>query len=163
MKNSIIINQSMLVADSSGKPPEEIYSSWPLTGNQDVHKDHQGKLKPTTGAQAYRLDDFIHQNKIIKMHLIKVDVDGNEEEVFIGAQQSIEKFFPDILMEWSPCLTSETKQTNILSWLLKMDYKVYNGYTGKPIYGGLATLSSMTPESGSINILLSKFWDTRRQ
>lgn len=42
------------------------------------------------------IDDFMHQNKIGKLNFIKLDVEGAEKEILIGALDSIKKFKPKL-------------------------------------------------------------------
>jgi FkbM family methyltransferase len=46
-----------------------------------------------------RLDDFVLKNGINKIDFIKIDVEGFEEEVIIGAEETIIKYKPKLMIE----------------------------------------------------------------
>jgi FkbM family methyltransferase len=45
------------------------------------------------------LDDFVRQNQIENIDVIKMDVQGAEDEVLKGGAQALKKFLPDLLIE----------------------------------------------------------------
>ncbi|EIC22553.1 FkbM family methyltransferase [Thiorhodovibrio frisius] len=147
--------QAMLVADSTKKVKEQIYSSWPLAGGEGLHAVHCGRLNETTGAIAITLDNYVAQNRLDTVDLIKIDVDGNEPQVLNGAMQTIRQFAPLILMEWSPHLFLDQPEVmkKMLAQLQALDYRIRHGGTGSPIIGGQSELDKLTPKEGSINIL----------
>lgn len=49
--------------------------------------------------ETLRLDDFIQQNKITSINLIKVDVETHEPEVIEGMGEYLDKYKPDFLIE----------------------------------------------------------------
>jgi hypothetical protein len=83
-------------------------------------------------------------------------VDGHESDVLAGAWLSLERFQPNILMEWSPNLFAEHPDSMhlALSRLFGMGYRLFDGTSGKPISGGHEELHRRTPHKGSMNILL---------
>ncbi len=64
----------------------------------------QVKVNPSLTAEGnirlIRLDDFVAQEKISKVDFIKVDVEGYEESVLLGAAQVISRDRPLILFEY---------------------------------------------------------------
>ena len=48
------------------------------------------------------LDEFVEQEKIDKIDVLKMDVEGFETEVIEGAKNTIEKFSPDVITEYCP-------------------------------------------------------------
>lgn len=146
----------MLVANDGLNVESEIYSSWPLGDAQNIHADHCGELKSTAGAEAISLDNFVRTNAIPKLDFIKLDVDGHEPEVLAGAWDSIRRFKPTILLEWTPHLFAERPDAmrNAMQRLLEMRYSLFDGKSGNPIDGGQAELDKRTSSKGSINVLL---------
>jgi len=53
--------------------------------------------------KAIKLDDYVTQNNI-SVDFIKIDVQGHEEKVFLGAIKTLKQFRPTILMEFDPRL-----------------------------------------------------------
>jgi FkbM family methyltransferase len=50
----------------------------------------------------HRLDTWVRQRDLARIDLIKLDVQGAEPMVLAGAQETIERFAPDLLVEVSP-------------------------------------------------------------
>jgi len=148
--------QAMLVAEDCVAVEQEIYSSWPLCSENALHAGHGGRLKATTGAQAFSLDSFVRIHDITRIDFIKLDVDGNEPSVIAGSWQTLQRFHPMILMEWACNLSAEHHDTmrQVLSRLLQMGYGLFDGSSGKLLSGGIAELDRRTPSKGSMNILL---------
>jgi len=71
------------------------------------------------------IDDFIEQNNIQKVDAIKIDVEGFELKVILGAQQTLQKFYPVMFIE----LDDENlrEQENSAAELVKMLFEIgYN-------------------------------------
>ena len=82
--------------------PNEVDASWNVYPNTTSDK--------TTGAMAYSIDSrialtfdaLVIREGISQVDVVKIDVDGYEIDVLRGAQDSIRKFQPIIIMEWAP-------------------------------------------------------------
>lgn len=61
------------------------------------------------------LDEFVTENKINKIHLLKIDVEGNEMNVLRGAKKSLEKDIFDVIQ-------FEFTQINSVSRVFMKDY-----------------------------------------
>jgi hypothetical protein len=57
---------------------------------------------PTTNSRASTLDDFLTLKGIQKADFIKIDVDGNEVEVFQGAEVLFSRCRPIMILELAP-------------------------------------------------------------
>ena len=152
--DGVVAVQAMLVAEDGVSVDHEIYSSWPLVNGRTLHADHQGELKTTKGAQAVSFDSFVRMQGIQRIDFIKLDVDGHEPDVLRGAELSLRRFHPTILMEWSPNLFTDDAMNSALSRLLEIGYELFDGTSGKFISGGSKELDRRTPHKGSLNILL---------
>lgn len=64
-------------------------------GDQSAWKKHLQETVETT-----TLDRYVQKNEIAKLNFIKIDVDGHEVAVLKGAEESIKKFYPVILLEF---------------------------------------------------------------
>jgi FkbM family methyltransferase len=156
----IIAHQMMLIA--SGEKPEdshpEIYSSWPLTANKDVHPSHQGKKMSTSMAKAISLDEYVKSNNMEKVDVIKIDVDGFEYNVLHGSTSLIQRFKPIIIMELCPYLLKETEHTmkDILDIFESVHYRIKEMNTGKILPMDPDKLHSLIPHGSSINVIVEK-------
>lgn len=84
--------------------PAQIYSSWPLQPSTGLNSVHGGKLQGTQGARSGTLDQIVEKIRVNRVDFIKLDVDGYEPAVLLGAMGVIAKFRPRILIEWAPYL-----------------------------------------------------------
>lgn len=74
------------------------------------------------------IDEFISENEINKIDLIKIDVEGAEELVLKGALYTISKFSPSIILEMNEetAFKNNFKSSDLLNYLLSLhDYKFY--------------------------------------
>lgn len=71
----------------------------------------------------FSIDDFVHSNNIDKVDLIKMDVEGDERSVILGAREVINKYRPKMVI----CLYHKTEDLIILPLLMKEfgGYKLY--------------------------------------
>jgi FkbM family methyltransferase len=78
----------------------------------DEHADNQGlgsianltaKAGPVrTTIPTITLDDFVAQHGISRIDLMKIDIQGAEPKLIAGGTQTLSRFAPDLLMEFSP-------------------------------------------------------------
>ncbi len=114
------------VSDHTG---ETTFYEESLTGqNNSVVKDFEGLEKnracadvltavTTCTVDAIKLDDLFLDKKI---DFIKIDVEGHEWNVLMGAQQIIKKFTPAIMVE------VQANENEIYDFLTSFDYKLYD-------------------------------------
>ena len=96
-----IIPVQVFVSDQTRTDPQiKAYASWKIDGSaEEKHPLHGGVIKPAESVAAVTIDDFCLQNEIQRLDLIKIDTDGHELRVLIGARNAIEKCLPDIIFE----------------------------------------------------------------
>ena len=92
--------------------PKEIYASWNLQNNKNVHKKHFGSLKKTSNAKSLKLDDYILIKKIKKIDFIKLDVDGHELDVLKSGYKFLKSKKVPIIFEVAPYLYKEYGYTH---------------------------------------------------
>lgn len=92
-------HQAMLTKSDDDEAPGEIYASWPLASDEELHPHHKGALLSTDGVITTTLDSAIEREGIERIDLIKMDVDGFEEDVLSGAQKVLSHYRPPIVME----------------------------------------------------------------
>lgn len=103
------------------------------------------------------IDNFVKENNIKKINLIKLDVDGFEAKVIKGATIVLTEYGPDIIMELAPSWI-ESKGDNvetIVNSLISIGYVFYNEVTFEKINNMLETLTDLSPGAG-INVIISK-------
>jgi len=96
-------------------------SSWPTRGKPTVRD---------SVVDFVRLDDWLVRQKVDRVDLIKLDVDGNEYSVLAGAQALLAEQHPLILMEvWGPNFSDSLR--NPFAALHKRGYRFYHITTGE--------------------------------
>lgn len=106
------------------------------------------------GAKTMSLDEFVEQNQIEQVDLIKLDVDGNEIDVLKGAKATLEKFRPGILVELSPIhFDSHPYQfDDLVRELKKLDYEFQDVF-GEQIELETQKLEKWIPHGTLVNVL----------
>lgn len=98
----IAVLQMMLTRDGAVPPPPAIYASWPMRSVPASHPRHLGVPVSTEGARALPLDQALAEAGITAVKLIKMDVDGYEMDVLTGAEETLRRRRPAIIMELAP-------------------------------------------------------------
>lgn len=76
-----------------------------------------------------RLDDVYSEIGIERCDLVKIDVEGYELDVLLGARDLISKYKPKIIIEYSPVFYRKVDNAigeNIYRFLKDLDYRIYN-------------------------------------
>lgn len=151
----VTAEQIMLTDRPDAKIEAEIYSSWPLSGNADLHAKHLGRPEATTGSRAARLDDYLAEAKVERLDFIKLDVDGFECHVLGGGLAALQRFQPVILMEFTSYVLRERGRSTaeLLGILQQAGYRLYrlDGKTALP--NEPAGLHGLVPEGSSLNVI----------
>jgi FkbM family methyltransferase len=90
------------VADSVRDSADMIaYSSWKVDfpPTVDSHRIHQGIPQNAVNTPTTTIDVFVQQQALSRVDMIKVDTDGYELDILLGAKQTIAKFRPRIIFE----------------------------------------------------------------
>lgn len=79
--------------------------------------------------EVIRLDDY----KLVKLNFMKIDCEGHELEVLKGAEKTIEKFRPKMLIEINQMTLERSgiSRQDIYKWLRQRGYKIENIYKGQ--------------------------------
>jgi FkbM family methyltransferase len=100
---------------------------------EEIHSSHSVRYEVEVGT----LDDFVATNNISRIDLLKVDTEGNELNVLIGASMSIRAGLIDVIH-------FEFNEMNVISktffkdfWDLLSDYNFY-----RVLYGGMYRIQS---------------------
>jgi len=153
----IEVCQLMLVARTADAIEGAIYSSWPLTETEDLHEQHRGRLMSTEGAKAVTLDEFLSQRSIDRINFIKIDVDGNEPAVLAGAEETLKRHKPKILMELAPYLFRDHPEElrGMLQVLDRLGYVMSDANTGRDMPRQIDALLGSIPDGASRNVLMA--------
>jgi len=97
------------------------------------------------------LDEYVQIQKINKIDLIKIDVDGYETKIIRGAQKTLKKFKPVIIIEFGKRLQERYGDTieKLIELLSSLEYSFYSVDDGKK-YGNVL---EAIPEKRSINVI----------
>jgi FkbM family methyltransferase len=153
--------QVMLVADADAPVEAEIYSSWPLDHTEHLHEKHFGQAMSTSHARAERLDDYAARTGMSRVDVIKLDVDGHETQVMIGAEQLLRRFHPKIVMELSPYVHQEGRDNgadafeSLIKLLGDLHYSMCAVGSSKNLPLDPQHLAQLVPDGAGINVLLS--------
>jgi FkbM family methyltransferase len=148
-------HQILLAAESSAALPERIYASWPLLASEPVHPKLRGRLLTTSNARVDTLDHFCERERLARLDLIKIDVDGHEVPVLTGGAKTLDRFQPTLLMEMSPYVQDEQQHgfDALVSLLRDAGYSIEDAGTGKPLPLRASELRALIPDGAGINVV----------
>lgn len=151
----ISAHQMMLMATDSAPLPESVYSSWPLEAADDLHSEHHGRLMETHGSVTGTLDSFVLNAAIKRVDFIKLDVDGNENDVLAGGKMVLENSKPKIMLELAPYVygSAPHKFDELLDDLWCKGYQISDMATGRLLPQNLGAIRGLIPEAGGLNVL----------
>lgn len=149
------VEQVMLTGSSEAALEPALYSSWPLAKERQEHVKHGGRAMSTEGAVSTTLDDYVESRKIAAVKLLKIDVDGFEVDVLKGCANLLSHQKPIIVMELAPYTLEERGQSleALLEILDRASYRLTDEATGKNLSSNPATLRSLVPDGGSVNVI----------
>src|SRR5690348_3600903 len=101
----------MLTAQMDHAVKPEIYASWPLESDEELHPKHLGRRVTPRNASAETLGSYLERNAIQRVDVIKLDVDGKELPVLQGGWNALASFRPKIVMEVSPYVHEEEENS----------------------------------------------------
>ncbi len=92
LHSRIRILKNLVTNGQHSTPISNIRSSW----RTDQSKNNDELINPSL---AISIDEFVDENQIPKLDIIKIDVDGYDFKVLQGAKKTISKFKPVIYIE----------------------------------------------------------------
>jgi FkbM family methyltransferase len=100
---SVLYPHPIALSDQTGQT--EIAFADPSADNQGLASitnltDKAGPLRTTI--PTLTLDDFVQRERIERIDLIKIDIQGAEPRFLAGAQNTLKRLRPQLLMEFSP-------------------------------------------------------------
>lgn len=141
-RRNVVLN-NLAVSDKNGTIDLHIYGEALSTFNSQAKrplKDYGLDIEPVgiEQVQAVTVDDYCESRNIERIDLLKIDVEGAEFQVMLGASRMLRE-------KRIGCLTFEFGQTtfdmgnspdDIEAFLTKMDYKIRNIVKGDPVFPG---------------------------
>lgn len=120
-----VIN-SFVSKQSKANPSLVAYSSWRVAGRRTgkEHPIHLGTPHSAEGAPVISLDDFCKQRQLQRLDFIKIDTDGHEHEVLLGARETIKRYNPLVLFEVGQYLMAEAD----------IDFSFYSSFFAESAY-----------------------------
>src|SRR5262249_2771855 len=145
--------QAMLVGSANETVAASVFSSWPLSSGDDVHRLHGGRRMPTTGARAITLDAALAEMRISRADFVKIDVDGHECSVLRGASKTLCQG-PPILMELAPYVLDEAGASveELLEILQSAGYGLTDLTSGRRLQLRGQGIRALVPSGSSINV-----------
>lgn len=146
--------QVMLVARDDTTPASTLYASWPLTADPRAHRFHMGVALPTEGAVGRRLDDLVSDERLQRVDLIKIDVDGYEADVLEGAGRTLARHKPAVVFEFAPYALEERGRSaeELLSMLRDHGYDIHD-IAGRRIRSSDRDIIAGMPRGAGVNLI----------
>ncbi len=135
--------------------PEEIYSGWPLVGGEDLHPKHLGTREASDEATCRSVDEIAATEKVGRVALIKMDVDGWECDVLSGATEVLARHKPTFVMEVAPYVLVERGASlqRFLSFFGRGGYRFYDERTSAPLPMSERELGAMIRDGEGRNVI----------
>lgn len=145
--------QAMLAASEEVEVPEAIASSWPILGGDDLDPLMCSRAKSTEGARAVTLDRLMAEVGLSRVDFIKLDVDGFELTVLQGAEETLQRARPRIMLELADYTlrAQGASLQEMLELLRGHGYALYTVGAMKPLPREIHRLLAMLPEGASLN------------
>jgi FkbM family methyltransferase len=137
-----------IIANETGLSDSDCYSDFYVNmdgniGASTLDSNTKGRNFKKTRVHLTTGDNYINENSVAYIDLMKIDVEGHEIQVLDGFHEAIPKLRPIILMEWSAVKTiNESINSNIFQ-CIKQNYTAFiaassrnkslwsNGFSGK--------------------------------
>ena len=151
----VVPEQAMLVKADAEALPERLYSSWPVTGDLELHPQHRGQLMDTDQARSVTLDAYVRAAGLDAVDFVKIDVDGNEDHVLHGAHETLARFRPAMIVELAPYIYDGSVHSfeDLVDALRGHGYALRRLGSGKELPVHADRLRELIPVGGSLNAL----------
>ena len=146
----IRLNQ-FYVSENSSTIPENVYSSWPLSGNSERHDTHGGVLQSAENASSISVDNYVRDHNLDRVDLIKIDTDGHEYEVLNGALETINKLKPLIIFEIGQYMVLE-RNLSFQQYYQLFEEAGYKLYTVKKHQVQLSNYKNYIPRNSTVDL-----------
>lgn len=129
-------------------------TSWTLDGSKQNNNEE--------GVNFLTLDSYIKKQQINRVDFIKLDVDGYEYKVLVGAKKTLQKFSPLILIELGKYTLEGVGDSleNLLDLLISLNYSFYSEEKLEK-YPNKDSLLDAVPLDSTINILCRHYFNIK--
>lgn len=126
---NIKVNQFCL-GNRDGKVKFNMSAQLDLSGIEETHLQFRSKVIKT---KIMKLATYCRRNKIKKIDMIKIDVEGGEKDILFPAESLLRKFMPVIIAEFSVDTTTAFNYhpNELYDFLDKLGYKMYGLVNGR--------------------------------
>lgn len=153
--NNVILERIALSNESKDNQMVHFSASWPLNGSvrDDIHPIHGGHIMKDI-VNFVTLDEYVRRNRISRIDLIKLDVDGYEYKVIQGALGTLNRHKPTIIIEMG-IYTLQEVGDNIYDLVNALSDIGYKFYSEKDLakFPDNDTMIKSIPKHGTINVL----------
>ncbi len=128
--------QAFLARDGFQSVPEGIYSSWSLASRaNETHPLHGGTKHSAPGAKVLTVDSFCEEARLEHVDFMKIDTDGYEFEVLLGARRTLKERRPVVVFETSLYGLQESgvEFRDVWDLLTPFGYRLVNLTNGRPV------------------------------
>lgn len=138
--------------------PPGFYSRWPLAGEAEGrHARHLGQLETAEAARFVALDELFDELVASgraggQLSLVKLDVDGHEVAVLRGAETTLTRYRPAMVLEIAPHVQDEVPQRfeQLIETLQAYGYRLEES-AGRPLPLSAPALRGLIKDGGSID------------
>ena len=115
-----VISHNMAVGNKKGDIDDRIFRIW--------GREAERKIYPFT-----TIDAFIYENGATRLDVIKIDVDSFDFEVLQGAEETLTRFDPFVMVEINTVALSkrDTTPNDVFAWLREHGYANYHVFDGE--------------------------------
>ncbi|NJN28143.1 MAG: FkbM family methyltransferase [Cyclobacteriaceae bacterium] len=151
----IVPVQTFVSAKPGNGQKIQAYSSWKINSKVDGerHPVHGGAAMSADGVPTVTLDSFVIDQKISQVDFIKIDTDGHEFDVLMGARELLATCKPKIIFELGLYVMEERGIGFMDYWgfFQSLNYRLSDAATNRPIT--TANFAKMIPQKGTIDVL----------
>lgn len=147
--------QTFISCEGTAQNEIKAFSSWKINKEvgTDQHPVHGGKAMSTEGVPTTTIDDFVKEHQLNRLDFIKIDTDGHEFDVLLGAKTAVETFRPQIIFELGQYVMEERgiKFSDYEGLFSELNYKLSNAANNKAISD--SNFKKVVPKKGTIDVL----------
>jgi len=155
LKQSLVAIHGLLGQEGT-VAPAAIYSSWNIDAPSAAkHPVHGGSAHSLGDARVLTLDQMIEEHRLVRVDLVKLDVDGFECSVLRGGLQALARFAPPIVFELAPYALAEQGSSlgELLEILRGLGYEFRFEWSQELLPASLDEISKLIVSGGSRNVL----------
>jgi FkbM family methyltransferase len=119
-ENVVAVRRAVSRARESLKFAVSSFSNWSRVNASKGDADVVEEIDVEAGT----VDDLVSELGLRRLDLVRMDVEGYEEEVIEGMREAIDRFRPVICMELHVCYLGLKRSIALLTGLMKRDYRI---------------------------------------